>query len=475
MTSPLRFLSLSMLILSACLHEPTPPAERPADLPTGPSASAVAETAALLPIELPAGVLGYGAIGDAALSLLERPLQLSEHAPEDDVLEGAITLFVTSNVRGEINMCGCRRNPRGGLARRASYLSRIRELSATHEEREPIVIDAGDALASVIASPPKRDDMAAVDRARMMLEVYGEIGVDVLLVNLRELRVGWERVRAFAHESQVPLLSSNLIEAEGGSLATEGHVILERDGTRLGFIGLTGTHRSNPAFLREQGLALKPPREALTAAGTAVREEGVDAVVLLSGLGVSETTQLLDAWAAEGEGLPGQPDFVVVSGSARMTRQPSWAGGVAMLEPGEGGREVMLISFIPDAEGRLQLTNHGGARFEAQGELLASLRRFVSKWRLSRDRAFDKNAASAWRSERAIAELGKHAKIIARRRGALSGGPATDVVPGFAVEIVELSKSMSGDPDIQERVDAVERESDVVMPKAPKIQRRNPR
>ena len=52
-----------------------------------------------------------------------------------------ITFLVTTNVRSQLDPCGWKANPLGGLPRRATYIDQVRDSGV-----DPILIDAGDAL-----------------------------------------------------------------------------------------------------------------------------------------------------------------------------------------------------------------------------------------------------------------------------------------------------------------------------------------
>ena len=52
-----------------------------------------------------------------------------------------LTLLVTSNVRGQLDPCGWKANPLGGLPRRLTYINQLKDSGV-----DPILLDAGDAL-----------------------------------------------------------------------------------------------------------------------------------------------------------------------------------------------------------------------------------------------------------------------------------------------------------------------------------------
>ena len=61
----------------------------------------------------------------------------SEKVPTSEQL----TMLVTTNVRGQLDPCGWKANPLGGLPRRLTYINQLREGGV-----DPVLLDAGDAL-----------------------------------------------------------------------------------------------------------------------------------------------------------------------------------------------------------------------------------------------------------------------------------------------------------------------------------------
>ena len=53
--------------------------------------------------------------------------------------EGSATLVVTGNVHSQLDPCGWKRNPTGGLPRKATFINKLR-----NDGMNPIILDAGD-------------------------------------------------------------------------------------------------------------------------------------------------------------------------------------------------------------------------------------------------------------------------------------------------------------------------------------------
>lgn len=100
-----------------------------------------------------------------------------------------ITFLVTTNVRGQLDPCGWKANPLGGLPRRATYISEVKDSGV-----DPILLDAGDALfenyylinGKVASSKLK---------AKTILESTAKMGDYIYNVGYQDLAAGFEFIK----------------------------------------------------------------------------------------------------------------------------------------------------------------------------------------------------------------------------------------------------------------------------------------
>ena len=64
---------------------------------------------------------------------------LSYSFAQNNINQNIITILGTTNVHGEIDPCGWKKKPLGGLARKATIIDEVR----SEINGEPIVVDAG--------------------------------------------------------------------------------------------------------------------------------------------------------------------------------------------------------------------------------------------------------------------------------------------------------------------------------------------
>lgn len=427
---------------SGCLPPDTPPVARPdglSSLHVDVSEDLDLHEESQRPRKL--GLAIFGVLAAASSRVLDSGLgSVGYDLPEGDEETPSIALTVAGNTRGELNLCDCDDGRRGGLARRAAILATM--------PQESLHIDTGDSLSEVIAAPDGLDDLAA-RRAEAMVEAFGVMGVDVMLVNLRDLRLPVDHLIAAGQRAGVTLLSSNLLLDEGDP-AFESGVLYERGGHKLGLIGLTAHHNTNPRFLDHSGLRFGSSEEIVKKESARLRKRGAVGIILLSGLGVSESETLLHA--LDDEDLP---DMVLLSGTARLTKAPSWVRGVPMLEPGDRGRQLLIVTLYE--------RDNGLSFDEPEGESQANLNELVKSTRRAglQGRAYltDNNGQKRTAAERREKELVNLVETIhTLTEKVLIEPPSPGAPAGFDVEWLDLEEAVSPSPDVQAIVDPVETE-----------------
>ena len=128
-------------------------------------------------------------------------------------------IALTAEVRGEIEPCGCPTTPYGGFARRARLLDALRA------EGVPVfVLDAGEMLVKGVRTEPGPERTA---RAQAVLDLAQATGLDAWAASPVD-------ALALGHEG---LAQAGALAANGPASFTPARVI-ERDGVRLGVIGL---------------------------------------------------------------------------------------------------------------------------------------------------------------------------------------------------------------------------------------------
>lgn len=229
---------------------------------------------------------------------------------------------LTGAVRGEVEVCGCPTTPYGGFARRSALYQKLRSLDVPF-----VAVDAGEMLVKGLTA---RDEVDRRVRAQAVLDLAHTAGLDAWAASPVDLLPGGA---AF-------LRSAGALAANWGGApeAFSSATIVERDGVRLGFIGLAGDTREVP---------------------------GVDPVAAVAAAKVGEA----DAWfvlssanaatnVAVAEGVPGVAAVLATEGD--RFEEPRTTSGAPIIEAPGRGRYVTLVHvFLASTPRPLELAERG--------------------------------------------------------------------------------------------------------------------
>jgi hypothetical protein len=251
-----------------------------------------------------------------ALTKPENDLKILRHPP---VKPRALTLAVVGELRGELEPCGCPTLPFGGFERRATLLKQLKEKGPG-----PLFhLDAGDTLIKGFST--KREDHV-LRRAKEILGLSAMVGVDVWVPGTSDLV-------AFSVAEIKTVLGPKRISATwvdgSGSLILAPTIVLEKQGIRLGVIGLSAPPPS------DSGLGSRPALEAALAEIVGLPTD-LDMVVALGNID-AETAK------AVALGVPGLTAVITTRGEAYAT--PGFSGeAVPVIESPDRGRYLQVVS-----------------------------------------------------------------------------------------------------------------------------------
>jgi hypothetical protein len=179
----------------------------------------------------------YRARYEAAQDLIGRLDQQSGARAPVDGDAARVRLSVGSNVHGETEDCGCRHNPLGGLARRATMLGDL-------PEGEPAIqaqfhFDAGDLLfKSAGSGAGTADPMQSVESvtALAILEGLTTMGIDALVPGPYDFSLGAGFLRAIAVQTHAPYVCANA--RIGTERMFEASRVIDHGGFRVGVVGV---------------------------------------------------------------------------------------------------------------------------------------------------------------------------------------------------------------------------------------------
>ncbi|GMV42003.1 MAG: hypothetical protein AMXMBFR64_37190 [Myxococcales bacterium] len=257
-----------------------------------------------------------------------------------------IAVIHTANRVGEINDCGCRAKPLGGIARHKGWIGQ----NASQWEAA-LLLDAGNTLtASTEIGETFRE--REQDRAEAIVDAYGLMGLDAQGVAEKDLAIGLDRLRELAKRAKFPFLSANLLDA-GGQPVFPGHTVITKAGHRIGVVSVLSPHFLDAERLTAAwGVRVSDPTEAVRREVETLRKDGVRIIVALAMLPLTDAEALARA----------VPELTAILGTSDMREQtyPVTVGHTYVCDSWEKGKRFSVLTLhVAPGDEELVFTDPG--------------------------------------------------------------------------------------------------------------------
>ena len=157
---------------------------------------------------------------------------ISFSCDRNSVIQGNFSFLVTGNVQGELYPKKMRRGSLGGIARRSTFINEEKK------NMNPIILDAGNLFAG---------DSSGV----ALIKSYNAMGYDALNVGVEDLSIKND-LKKMKRLANFPFISANIIDKKSGKLAFKPYVIIERNGFKVGIVGLSNNRNINSDYTINQ-------------------------------------------------------------------------------------------------------------------------------------------------------------------------------------------------------------------------------
>ena len=138
----------------------------------------------------------------------------------------------------------------------------------------------------------------------VMMDFLDYFACDAVLVSSKDLQIGTKNLEFLQKDRRVRLLSSNIVK-DGNPIFTPWFT-MERKGVRIAFLGLSSNKiRFDMAEKDLYGYSLVEKKESLEPLLDAIKKDGVQHIILLSGQGLGETAAILESYPGIGLALCG--------------------------------------------------------------------------------------------------------------------------------------------------------------------------
>ena len=184
--------------------------------------------------------------------------------------------------------------------------------------------------------------LSGIDKGAHVIDLANAIGFDVAELGNHEFDFGPEVLQERLAESETVWIAGNVSMGGGGFPGTEATWMVERDGWRIGFLGLV-TPETPVISSPGPDVAFAPVLEAGAALADALKAAGVDIVIALTHQGLGADLELLRTVDAIDVVLGGHDHLLVARHDGRQ----------AVMKAGSQGRHVGVLTLTIDrVEGR---------------------------------------------------------------------------------------------------------------------------
>ncbi|MFA7572567.1 MAG: 5'-nucleotidase C-terminal domain-containing protein [Lutispora sp.] len=160
----------------------------------------------------------------------------------------------------------------------AKVAAKVKELKATNPNT--LVIDAGDTFHG--------QTFSTISKGESIIKIMNTIGYDLMTPGNHDFNYGQGRLMELAKMAQFPIISANLVKADGATLL-EPYVIKEVGGLKIGIFGLSTpetAYKTNPKNV--EGLTFANPVDTAKKIVAELLAKEVDAIVAVTHLGIDK-------------------------------------------------------------------------------------------------------------------------------------------------------------------------------------------
>lgn len=266
------------------------------------------------------------ACGLACSSKSGSKTQETPPAPSSVQDKPSLTLFLTAEMKGSIEPCGCTADPLGDLARTAELVSKAPGAVLFFDGGSTLYSDTQLSASSLTQEQLKSDLIEASFQKHLSVAAIG--------LGPYDLAEGVARVRPARQAVNVP--------ADAG-IALEAPKLIDANGTKVGVFGVV-----SPSLLTKFGITATAPAPAATVAVKGLRDQGAQVIVALAQMTRADAQTL----AKEVEGI----DFILVSSDLPEPKdvriEPTQAGKTWLFRPANRGQVVSQLDlYVRDSGG----------------------------------------------------------------------------------------------------------------------------
>ncbi len=239
----------------------------------------------------------------------------------------------------------------GSYAQIATYVNEVRK-----NAKNVILVDIGDAIQDNQVEVFAKSEKYYKDNP--VPKVLNAMGYDIFILGNHEFNFGMTALNEILKDIQAKTLTANFYHKENGKRYVEPTMIVEKEGVKLGIIGLTTP--MSAIFEKDTGhldkMTFSSPSEEAKKQIAALKAQNVDAIVVLAHMGIENENNVADTGVADliqnVDGID-----VIIAGHMHKNVSSETIKNTVVTEPHRYGTVVSEVdmTFDVDPQGKVKL------------------------------------------------------------------------------------------------------------------------
>lgn len=239
----------------------------------------------------------------------------------------------------------------GSYAQIATYVNEVRK-----NAKNVILVDIGDAIQDNQVEVFAKSEKYYKDNP--VPKVLNAMGYDIFILGNHEFNFGMTALNEILKDIQAKTLTANFYHKENGKRYVEPTMIIEKEGVKIGIIGLTTP--MSAIFEKDTGhldkMTFSSPSEEAKKQIAALKAQNVDAIVVLAHMGIENENNVADTGVADliqnVDGID-----VIIAGHMHKNVSSETIKNTVVTEPHRYGTVVSEVdmTFDVDPQGKVKL------------------------------------------------------------------------------------------------------------------------
>lgn len=221
----------------------------------------------------------------------------------------------------------------------ANIATIIEDLKKDKANKEVMFLDAGDTFHGTT--------FATLEKGASIAKILEKMNLRAMTLGNHDFNYGANRISELDKNFKFDMIASN-VKYKNGKEFTKPYIIENLDGMKVGIFGLSTPetlYKTNPKNV--ENLIIEDPIETSKKIVKELKDKGVNFIILLSHLGLDESTKVELRSDAVAKAVP-EINLIIDGHSHTVLKEKSIVNGVAIVQTGEYSKNVGVIKIDAD-------------------------------------------------------------------------------------------------------------------------------